>query len=276
MEEAERALAEAIEGVGERLLLVVTGAGVSRASGIATFRGSDPGAVWKSDDIELATFACFQRDPVAQWSWYLRRFEAVAGAAPNPAHQALAGLERQRAERGGGFLLVTQNIDTLHEQAGSRRLIKVHGSSDRVRCSRFGCPNAAPQGSLPVPRAELERFRQRPHRERLPACPRCGALLRTHVLFFDEAYQDHRDYRFEEVLAATEQAALTLFVGTSFSVGITDIAVRAAARQPYPAYSIDPSAPPAPAPWVEVLPYPAEELLPKVLGRLDAARQVER
>src|SRR5688572_8040423 len=123
----------------EGSLLVVTGAGVSLASGIPTFRGTDPGAIWKHDLTELATFGFFQSDPVASWRFYLDRFDLVRDARPNLAHRALAALESARAERGLEFLLVTQNVDTLHEAAGSTRMIKVHGSADRVRCSAPGC-----------------------------------------------------------------------------------------------------------------------------------------
>ena len=136
-------LLEAVHQAGRGLILVVTGAGASHASGIPTFRGREPEAVWKQDDIDLATRRTFELDPVAQWSWYLRRFERLEGARPNPGHLALVELERWQTARGGGFLLVTQNIDTLHEEAGSRRLIKVHGSSDRLRCSRQGCRHGA-------------------------------------------------------------------------------------------------------------------------------------
>jgi NAD-dependent deacetylase len=117
-------------------LVVVTGAGISAASGIPTFRGTDPDAIWKRDITELGTLAFFHENPVASWQWYLSRFDKVLSAKPNLGHVSIARLERWQLARGGGFLLVTQNIDTLHEQAGSRRMVKVHGSADRVRCPR--------------------------------------------------------------------------------------------------------------------------------------------
>ena len=122
------------------LILVLTGAGISLASGIPTFRGSDEGAVWTRDVTELGTYRYFQRDPVGSWRWYLQRFAAALQAKPNAAHFALSELERWHAGRGGTFLLVTQNIDTLHEQAGSLDFVKVHGSADRARCSSPRCP----------------------------------------------------------------------------------------------------------------------------------------
>jgi NAD-dependent deacetylase len=251
------------------LILVVTGAGISSASGIPTFRGSDPDAIWKVSDVELATRGYFESDPIGQWSWYLKRFEAVDSAQPNPAHTAIVGLEAWQVGRGGEFLLVTQNIDTLHEAAGSKRMIKIHGTSDRLRCVGSSCPNAAPAGSVDRSSVDLERFRRDPRRETLPMCPACGDLLRAHVLFFDEYYQEHNDYRFQEVLAAGEGASLLLFIGTSFSVGITEILLRAAFQRQTPMFSVDPGGNRAPAPYrVTAIEEPAEKVLPLTLDRL--------
>ena len=130
------------------LLLVVTGAGVSLASGIPTFRGSDPDAVWATDVTELGTNRYFQDDPAGSWAWYLARFGRLADVAPNAAHHALAALERWQRGRGGEFLLVTQNVDRLHAAAGSEALVEVHGRVDRVRCSRQTCALGAPRGSI--------------------------------------------------------------------------------------------------------------------------------
>ena len=118
---------------------MLTGAGISLASGIPTFRGSDPGAIWARDITELATLRYFTSDPVGAWRWYRERFLRVLAARPNQAHHALAALERWHARRRRDFLVVTQNIDTLHERAGSTRVVKVHGSADRCRCSDPAC-----------------------------------------------------------------------------------------------------------------------------------------
>lgn len=224
------------------LLLVITGAGVSTASGIPTFRGSEPGAVWRRHDVELATYDYFRRDPVGQWRWYLERFSSVDAARPNPAHEALADLESLVGEHGVDFLLVTQNIDCLHEAAGTRQLVKVHGTSDRLRCAAdLTCELAAPRGSLPRHEIDLEAFRRCPARETLPRCPSCGGPLRAHVLFFDEYYTGHADYRFAEVEQAAATASLVLFAGTSFAVGVTDLVLRAALARHRPVVSIDPA-----------------------------------
>ncbi len=267
MERDAQILAEALRRADRGLALAVTGAGVSAASGLPTFRGTDPVAIWANDVLEVGTFRYFQRDPVAWWQWFLDRFAGLSEARPNAAHCALADLERWQLGRGSDFLLVTQNIDTLHEQAGSRRLIKVHGSSDRLRCSRSGCRLGAPAGSLPAGEADLAPFVSAPSRDTLPLCPECGALLRPHALLFDEYYDEHVDYGYPEVRRALERMALALFVGTSFAVGVTDLVLREALGWKVPVYSIDPAAGP-PVPGVTGLRAPAEELLPAVCREL--------
>jgi NAD-dependent deacetylase len=263
-------LVRRLEALGDGFLLVVTGAGVSAASGLATFRGEDPEAVWNQDDVLLGTEEYFRRDPVAHWRWYLERFAGILDARPNAAHRALVALEAWHTGRGGGFLLVTQNIDTLHEDAGSRRLVKVHGSADRFRCTRPGCELAAPAGSRPRGEVDVAPFAARPSRDTLPACPRCGATLRAHALFFDEYYQDHADYRWDEVRRAAAAAGLLLTVGTSHSVGVTEMALGAAVVRGVPVLSVDPSGR-SPHRGVTPLAARAEDVLPAAVRRLGAA-----
>lgn len=270
-QEQARTLAGAIRRAGKGLVLVVTGAGVSAASGLPLFRGTDPGAIWNRDITEVGTVRYFERDPVQWWRWYLERFDHLNEAEPNAGHRALADLEAWQTGGGGGsgdFLLITQNIDTLHEKAGSRRLIKVHGSSDRVRCSRPGCRLGAPSGSLPRAAADFSDFLRSPRRETIPRCPECGALLRAHALLFDEYYEEHADYRYGEIRRAVERMAVALFVGTSFSVGVTEMVLREALGWRIPAFSIDPAAPP-PVPGITGLRAPAEEILPAVRRELE-------
>lgn len=242
MTDAVSQLATALEHARNTFILVVTGAGVSAPSGLPTFRGDDPDAIWSRDVTEIATYAFFQQNPVASWMWYARTFGDVQNVQPNAAHESIAALERWQGGNGGDFLLVTQNIDTLHEQAGSRRLVKIHGTCDRVRCSRFGCRLGSPSGSLPMAQIDLERLAGHPVPENLPHCPACDALVRPHALLFDEYYREHTDYGFDRVQDASMRAEALLFVGTSFSVGITDLLVRAARARRVPTFSIDPAA----------------------------------
>jgi NAD-dependent deacetylase len=267
MERDAGPLSAALLRAGTGLAVVVTGAGVSAASGLPLFRGTDPDAVWNKDVTEIGTVRFFERDPVAWWQWFLQSFEGLAGALPNPAHHALAALERWQVERGGDFLLITQNVDTLHEQAGSQRLVKVHGTADRVRCARDGCPLSAPTGSLPAAAADFAPFLADPRREHLPRCPRCGALLRAHALLFDEYYDGHADYGFDRVREALQRMALAVFAGTSFSVGVTDLVLREALGWRTPVVSIDPAAAP-PVPGITAVRAAAEEALPAACREL--------
>ena len=172
-------------------LLVLTGAGVSRESGIATFR--EAGGLWEGvDPSEVATPEAFARDPRRVWRFYDARRRQGAQATPNPAHRAIASLEKT----GRPFLLATQNVDGLHERAGSRSMVRLHGSLWRVRCT--GCGD--------------EWEDDRPAIEPLPPTCGCGAILRPAVVWFGEALPQHA---FAEAQAMARRASLCLVVGTS-------------------------------------------------------------
>lgn len=265
-------LAEALEDLGTGHLVVITGAGISLASGIPTFRGNDPDAVWKKDITELGTYGFFREDPVTSWRWSMDLFSKIPAARPNPAHVAVAELGRWHRRRGGRFTLVTQNVDTLHEQAGDetllRDLVKVHGTVDRVRCaSRRGCEHGAPSGSLPREAIDIEGFLADPSPETLPRCPACGDLVRQHVLWFDEFYAEHDDYQWPRVQSGAQTLDLALFVGTSFAVGVTEIFLQASLGRRRPTFSIDPAGI-VPYPGVGVVAAKAEEALPELGRRL--------
>jgi NAD-dependent protein deacetylase/lipoamidase len=157
-----RRLAEA-----ERLT-VVTGAGVSAASGVPTFRGS--GGLWRNRQAtQLATPEAFRQDPKLVWEWYAWRRSVIAACEPNAAHLAIA-----RWSESPGFALVTQNVDGLHERAGTRNVIRYHGSIWTLKCSG-GC-GAADWDDLRVPLDPLP-----------PRCLSCGAPARPGVVWFGEA-----------------------------------------------------------------------------------------
>src|SRR5712692_2842631 len=152
-----------------RPCVVLTGAGVSTESGIPDFRS--PGGIWaRYDPTEYATIEAFRRDPVKVWDFYARRLDVLKEARPNAAHLALAALER------AGFVeaVVTQNIDRLHELAGSQDVIEVHGSIRTSSCLACGEP-----ASLDDVVCMLE---QAP----APACARCGSILKPDVVMFGE------------------------------------------------------------------------------------------
>ena len=177
-----------------RNIVVLTGAGVSAESGVPTFRGPD--GLWEGHRVEdVATPEAFRRDPVLVQRFYDDRRAALARVEPNAAHRALARLD---AEWPGELLLVTQNVDDLHERAGSQRLIHMHGELLRALCT--GC------GAAPVWRAALSGA---------PACPSCAATgtLRPDIVWFGEM-----PYRMEAIEAAIDTCDLFVSIGTSGAV----------------------------------------------------------
>jgi NAD-dependent deacetylase len=171
---------------------VLTGAGVSKESGLATFR--DAGGTWEGiDPMSVATPRAFAADPQLVWRFYDARRKAAAQAEPNPAHRAIAALEAMERP----FLLATQNVDGLHERAGSLALVRLHGSLWRLRCTREGTEHDDLRPSLaPLP----------------PRCASCGAMLRPGVVWFEEPLP-YAEYQRAE--RAARSAALVLVVGTS-------------------------------------------------------------
>jgi NAD-dependent SIR2 family protein deacetylase len=241
---AEVLVAGALTSKGAHTL-VLTGAGISLASGIPTFRGGDAGALWATQAMERATFRHFERQPADSWTWYRQRLGTALDAAPNAAHHALTALEAWSVTRGHGYRLVTQNIDPLHERAGARTLIKVHGSIDRARCANPRCRLAA-TGTTALADLDFSRFDRAPGADTVPRCSACGSLMRPHVLWFDEHYGSHPSYEWPAVLEACETMTLAIAVGTSFSVGVTDLVATAAAQRRVPLVIVDPEAPSIP------------------------------
>jgi NAD-dependent protein deacetylase/lipoamidase len=191
--------------------VVLTGAGISTESGIPDFRS--PTGIWASyDPMEYASIGAFRRDPVKVWEFYARRFDVLIRAEPNAGHVALAELERRGLVRA----LVTQNIDTLHERAGSRDVIEVHGSIRHAECLDCG------------ERVPLERVVELLENAPAPPCPRCGEVLKPGVVMFGELLQETDIDRAFEL---AEDAALLLVVGSSLEVhpvaGLPEATLRA-------------------------------------------------
>jgi NAD-dependent protein deacetylase/lipoamidase len=179
-------------------VVVLTGAGVSTESGIPDFRSSS--GLWAEvDPFEVATIDAFRRDPERVWGFYRERFRSLLAAEPNAAHRALAELEA----RGHVRAVVTQNIDTLHERAGSREVVEVHGSIRRAVCLRCGGEEAL-DGVL----------RQLEERD-TPLCPSCGAVLKPGVVLFGELLPVGAIERARQL---AREAGLMLVVGSSLEV----------------------------------------------------------
>ncbi|MHB9035307.1 MAG: SIR2 family NAD-dependent protein deacylase [Armatimonadota bacterium] len=181
-------------------VFVFTGAGVSKESGLPTFRDLD-GEWTKYDPMTFATLDGFLHNPVMVWNMYRSRQKQIAEARPNAAHIVIAQMESYYPE----FLLATQNVDDLHERAGSRKMVKIHGDVCQIRCTDCGEVHAVCDFDLD------EEFDQ----DTLPKCPECGALCRPNIVWFGEYVPQ------ESMLAAVNAATecdLMLIVGTSGEV----------------------------------------------------------
>jgi len=181
-------------------LLVLTGAGVSAESGIRTFRGM--GGLWEDEPVEkVATPEGFDEDPSRVWRFYSARRAAAASCAPNPGHRALAEWERRLGDR---FLLATQNIDGLHQQAGSERVVELHGSLFSTRCHH--CARAPFEDRTVYPEG------------RVLQCRECQGLLRPNIVWFGEMLEEKDLTRVRDFMLRTDTRLVFLAVGTSGAV----------------------------------------------------------
>lgn len=195
--------------LGAKSLLILTGAGISAESGLPTFRQAQSGFWARFSPHELATPEGFRADPVRVWGWYTWRRHQLQRAKPNPGHQTIVEL----MQRFPSTTLVTQNVDDLHERAGSADVIHLHGELNRNRCLRCGkvfhFSDAYQRAidALDLSQAEQGHFEALP-----PDCPHCGGVQRPDVVWFGEPLP-------LQAWAAAEQAArcadVVLCVGTS-------------------------------------------------------------
>jgi NAD-dependent deacetylase len=225
-----------------RRVTALTGAGVSAASGIPTFRG--PGALWKTFKPEaLATPSAFARDPRLVWEWYDWRRQRVKDARPNAAHEVLAAWTRARP----GFTLITQNVDGLHERAGTANIVRLHGSIWELTCWTPCREGRSPWRDDAAPFAELP-----------PRCPYCHAIARPGVVWFGEGL-DPNITRAAERATACE---VFLSVGTSAIVYPAAGLLHQAQRQGALTVEINAAATEASEIVDVALRGPAEEILP--------------
>ena len=189
-------MAEQIKALRDALLkaervAALTGAGISAESGVPTFRGAD--GLWRNYNVmELATPQAFSRDPGLVWEFYNWRRNLITGLTFNPGHKALVDLEARVPH----FTLVTQNVDGLHLQAGSKNLLEIHGNLWKVRCTR--CQKISLDMS--------------PNMGPLPKCRECDGLLRPHVVWFGESL----DYALlNRAVEAARSCQVMLVIGTS-------------------------------------------------------------
>ena len=228
-------------------VLISTGAGVSAESGLPTLRDPQQGLWAKYRPQDLATPEAFTRDPETVWRWYQWRRRVHADVAPNPAHRAIAAIQ----VRLSGATLVTQNVDRLHELAGSPSVIHLHGSVFRNKCADCGMPMLEVSHDLETP----------------PHCGSCGGLCRPDVVWFGEGLPPSE---WRAAAEAAEAADVVLSVGTSSTVypaaELPVIAKRAGAL----IVQINP----APTPLDRIahnLRGPAGEVLPKLVAAVWSA-----
>jgi NAD-dependent deacetylase len=191
-------------------ILVFTGAGISAESGIPTFREAQTGLWAKYNPQELASPQGFKKDPYRVLSWYQWRLQLIKNSEPNPGHHALVELEEYCESTGKNFHLITQNIDGLHQQAGSSRVIELHGNIFRLRCQ-----SCSQTSSLELSAYDLDRA--------LPRCSSCSNLLRPDVVWFGEGLPE------QSLNLAWEKAARC---DVFFSIG-TSTLVQPAASLPF-------------------------------------------
>ncbi len=226
-----------------RRVAVLTGAGISAESGVPTFRQAQTGLWARYDPQQLATPQAFRRQPQLVWDWYAWRRGLVAGVEPNPGHFALAEIERRVPQ----FTLITQNVDSLHQRAGSRAVLELHGNIARTTCSREGrVVEAWPESD-----------------ERPPRCPHCGAFLRPDVVWFGEALPADV---LEAAIAATRTADVFLTIGTSGLVHPAASLPLLAARQGAVTVEVNPEETPLSEEMTYCLRGPSGVLLPALVA----------
>ncbi len=192
---------EAAERIARSSLTIAfTGAGISAESGIPTFRGS--GGLWENYRIEdVASPEGFKRNPKLVWEFYLERRRKIKRAKPNPAHYALAELEKTLESFGKEFWIITQNIDNLHREAGNEKIIELHGNIWYSRCTNPRCKNSVPFYDPRTTFPELP-----------PRCHLCGSIIRPHVVWFGEPLPERE---LEKAFNLSKRAEVVIVVGTS-------------------------------------------------------------
>ncbi len=206
-----------------RRLVVFTGAGMSAESGVPTFRDALTGLWERFDPADLATPEAWRRDRTLVWSWYAQRAAGVRRVAPNAGHHAVARLADRKKAAGGEVSVITQNVDDLHERAGSTGVTHLHGSLFAPRCERCGAPAGPDTALAPAP----------------PSCPACGEPIRPGVVWFGEQLPERAWAHAQRVFQAAD---LVIVVGTSGVVHPAAELPETAAREGIPVIEVNPEA----------------------------------
>ena len=232
---------------------VLTGAGVSAESGVPTFRDAQTGLWAKFKPEELATPTAFRRNPRLVWDWYDWRRKRVADVQPNAAHHALAEMEKLFPQ----FRLITQNVDGLHQRAGSRNVIELHGNITRTKCFDEGTVISSWPDTGDVP----------------PKCPNCGGLLRPDVVWFEEPMPEAE---MEQAMEASTHCDIFFSIGTSTVVYPAASLPYEALRSGATVVEINPQPTPFTPEAHHILTGPAGVVLPQLLAILKNNRKNQR
>ena len=226
-------------------LFVLTGAGISAESGLPTFRASD--GLWAGHRIEdVCTPEAWERNPAVVWEFYSARRRAGQQAQPNPAHIALAQLESRLGDR---FFLCTQNVDDLHERAGSVRLLHMHGELAKSRCENNCGATPIDDQSIYASLADVGH------------CAQCGGLLRPHIVFFGEI-----PLEMDRIQREIDRVTVMLVVGTSGSVYPAANFVHWARQHNARTVYVGPEPPLNAAAFTHIVEGPAGQMLPTLFS----------
>ncbi|MGO8817799.1 MAG: SIR2 family NAD-dependent protein deacylase [Terriglobia bacterium] len=241
-EEVESAIEAVRRSLRTGQIVAFTGAGISAESHVPTFRGAD--GLWRNYSPEkLATAEAFERDPHLVWEWYDWLRGLIHAAQPNPGHLALTEMQRRAP---GKFTLVTQNMDGLHEIAGSQDVVKLHGDIWRLRCTSCGREGRNEQTPM----------------EHLPPLCRCGGTQRPAIVWFGEMLPVDQ---WDRAMDASRTADIFMAIGTSASVypaaGLVQVARQSGAR----VVIVNPDPTPADELATWILRGPAGEILPRLI-----------
>ncbi len=229
-----------------RSIVVLSGAGTSKASGIATFREAQTGLWSRFDPAELASEAGFRRNPARVWQWYQNRREQAANAHPNAAHRALVDLDQLS---GKSVTIITQNVDGLHQAAGSRRVVEYHGNLHENRC--INCERRYEESTTATYTP--------------PKCPTCNEWIRPGVVWFGEAIAPAV---LRASAAALSAADMLLSVGTAALVYPAADMINQALRQGTPVLEINPDQTPFTEACHWAIRGEAELVLPRLIEAL--------
>jgi len=243
-------------------ILILTGAGVSAESGIATFRGKD--GYWRNlDPAKLATPEAFARDPKLVWDWYRGRRQRIRNAQPNAAHAAIAKL----AQHANEFLLVTQNVDDLHARSGppKEKMVQIHGDIFVTKCSR--CESERRDDP---PSHDYGAAGEKEPEGDIPRCPKCDALMRPGVVWFGEQLPWNEVTRVENYLNR-EPCEIVIVAGTTATFGyIIDWALQASRGGEL--IEVNPEETPLSCFATQMVREPAAIALPRIVDELIAGR----